>query len=126
MYKFYNHIPLSPLFILILILNICNLNLSTFYFIDLMLSAVKTLAELNQKITFIYVCSSGKDSEESRRTMWARVKGRTDNELLRLPFKAAYMFRPGLIIPANGVKSKMKSYQLIYDVMKPFNPRLAV
>lgn len=126
MYKFYNHIPLSPLFILILILNICNLNLSTFYFIDLMLSAVKTLAELNPKITFIYVCSSGKDSEESRRTMWARVKGRTDNELLRLPFKAAYMFRPGLIIPANGVKSKMKSYQLIYDVMKPFNPRLAV
>ncbi len=124
MYKFYNHIPLSPLFILILILNICNLNLSTFYFIDLMLSAVKTLAELNPKITFIYVCSSGKDSEESRRTMWARVKGRTDNELLRLPFKAAYMFRPGLIIPANGVKSKMKSYQLMYDVMKPFNPLL--
>ncbi len=91
-----------------------------------MLSAVKTLAELNPKITFIYVCGSRKDSEESRRTMWARVKGRTDNELLRLPFKAAYMFRTGLIIPANGVKSKMKSYQLMYDVMKPFNPRLAV
>ncbi|MDA1608696.1 hypothetical protein AB3H50_04875 [Bacillus pacificus] len=52
--------------------------------------------------------------------MWARVKERTDNELLCLAFKAAYMFRPGLIIPANGVKS----YQLMYDVMKPFNPLL--
>ncbi|PGD79791.1 hypothetical protein COM47_26755 [Bacillus wiedmannii] len=112
------------MFILILILNICNLNLSTFYFIDLMLSAVKTLAELNPKMTFIYVSGSGKDSAESGRTMWARVKGRADNELLRLPFKAAYMFRPGSIIPANGVKSKMKSYQLMYDVMKPFNPLL--
>ncbi|MGH0927713.1 hypothetical protein [Bacillus pacificus] len=81
---------------------------------------MKTLAELNPKMTFIYVSGSGKDSTESGRTMWARVKGRADNELLRLPFKAAYMFRPGLIIPANGVKS----YQLMYDVMKPFNPLL--
>lgn len=124
MYKILNPIPLSPFFILILILNIFNLNLSTFYFIDLMLSAVKTLAELNPKMTFIYVSGSGKDSAESGRTMWARVKGRADNELLRLPFKAAYMFRPRSIIPANGVKSKMKSYQLMYDVMKPFNPLL--
>ncbi|MDL2418859.1 hypothetical protein AVT_10365 [Bacillus tropicus] len=87
---------------------------------------MKTLAELNPKMTFIYVSGSGKDSAESRRTMWARVKGRTDNELLRLPFKAAYMFRPGLIIPANSVKLKTKSYQLMYDVIKPFNPSLAV
>ncbi len=91
---------------------------------DLTLSAAHTLAELNPNMTFIYVSGSGTDSTESGRTMWARVKGRTENELLRLPFKAAYMFRPGFIIPANGVKSKTKLYQLMYDVMKPFNPLL--
>ncbi|MEK4738908.1 hypothetical protein MHH66_21820 [Bacillus sp. FSL H8-0492] len=89
-----------------------------------MLSAAKTLAELNPKMTFIYVSGSGTDSTESGRTMWARVKRRTENELLRLPFKSVYMFRPGLIIPANSVKSKTKLYQLMYDVMKPFNPLL--
>lgn len=71
-------------------------------------------------MTFIYVSGSGTDSTESGRTIWAR----TENELLRLPFKSAYMFRPGLIIPANGVKSKTKSYQLMYYVMKSFNPLL--
>lgn len=91
---------------------------------DLTISAAKTLAKLNPGMTFIYVSGSGTDSTESGRTMWARVKGRTENELLRLPFKAAYMFRPGFIIPANGVKSKTKLYQLMYDVMKPFNPLL--
>ncbi|WP_257155455.1 hypothetical protein [Bacillus cereus] len=80
-----------------------------------MLSAAKTLAELNPNMTFIYVSGSGTDSTES---------GRTENGLLRLPFKSAYMFRPGLIIPANSVKSKTKLYQLMYDVMKPFNPLL--
>ncbi|HDR7622174.1 TPA: hypothetical protein QCX73_000886 [Bacillus mycoides] len=115
--------PLSLSFILILILNIWNENLSTFYSIvtyELTLSTAKTLAKLNPNMTFIYVSGSGTDSTESGRTIWAR----TENELLRLPFKSAYMFRPGLIIPANGVKSKTKSYQLMYDVMKPFNPLL--
>ncbi|MCQ6569035.1 hypothetical protein ACQVPJ_17450 [Bacillus mycoides] len=110
-----------------MILNIWNKNLSTFYSIvtyELTLSTAKTLAKLNSNMTFIYVSGSGTDSTESGRTIWARVKGRTENELLRLPFKAAYMFRPGLIIPANVVKSKTKSYQLMYDVMKPFNPLL--
>ena len=48
--------------------------------------------------------------------MWARVKGKTENALLKLPFKAAFMFRPGYIQPMKGVKSKVKMYQLIYDV----------
>ncbi|OOR05666.1 hypothetical protein BW900_16450 [Bacillus mycoides] len=111
------------MFILISILNIRNKNLSTFYSIvtyDLTLSTAKTLAKLNPDMTFIYVSGSGTDSTESGRTIWAR----TENELLRLPFKSAYMFRPGLIIPANGVKSKTKSYQLMYDVMKPLNSLL--
>ncbi|HFK1711088.1 MULTISPECIES: hypothetical protein [unclassified Bacillus (in: firmicutes)] len=115
------------MFILILILNIWNENLSTFYSIvtyELTLSTAKTLAKLNPNRTFIYVSGSGTDSTESGRTMWARVKERTENELLRLPFKSAYMFRLRLIIPANGVKSKTKLYQLMYDVMKPFNPLL--
>ncbi|MED1039147.1 hypothetical protein P4T62_10725 [Bacillus mycoides] len=109
------------MFILILILNIWNGNLSTFLVTyELTLSTAKTLAKLNPNMTFIYVSGSGTDSTESGRTIWAR----TENELLRLPFKSAYMFRPGLIIPANGVKSKTKSYQLMYDVMKSFNPLL--
>jgi hypothetical protein len=56
--------------------------------------------------------------------MWARVKGRTENALLRLPFKAAYMFRPGLIQPVQGVRSKTRSYQLIYAITKPLLPLL--
>jgi hypothetical protein len=56
--------------------------------------------------------------------MWARVKGKTENDLLRLPFKAAYMFRPGANIPMYGVKSKTKLYQVLYDFMKPFCPLL--
>lgn len=91
---------------------------------DITLSAAKTLARLNPQMTFIYVSGSGTDSSEKGRSMWARVKGKTENDLLHLPFKAAYMFRPGAIIPLNGVKSKTKLYQFFYDVMKPFYPIL--
>jgi uncharacterized protein YbjT (DUF2867 family) len=91
---------------------------------DITLSVAKTLAELNPQMTFIYVSGSGTDSSEKGRSMWARVKGKTENDLLRLPFKAAYMFRPGLIIPLHGVKSKTKLYQFIYGVMRPFYPLL--
>src|SRR5579863_3143827 len=61
------------------------------------LAAAQTLARLNPGMTFIYVSGMGTDSSEHGRTMWARVKGRTENALLRLPFHAAYMFRPGVI-----------------------------
>lgn len=91
---------------------------------DITLSAAKTLARLNPQMTFIYVSGSGTDSSEIGRSMWARVKGKTENDLLRLPFKAAYMFRPSAIIPMHGVKSKTKLYQFFYDLMKPFNPLL--
>ncbi|MGF7030803.1 uncharacterized protein YbjT (DUF2867 family) [Paenibacillus mucilaginosus] len=91
---------------------------------DLTLSAAETLAGLNPQMTFIYVSGSGTDSSESGRSMWARVKGETENALLRLPFKAAYMFRPGVILPVYGVTSKTKWYQTLYDVMKPLNPML--
>ncbi|SDX38347.1 NAD(P)H-binding protein [Paenibacillus sp. CF384] len=91
---------------------------------DLTLSVAKTLARLNSQMTFIYVTGRGTDSTEKGRSMWARVKGRTENELLKLPFKAAYMFRPGGIIPRHGVRSKTKLYQAIYILMRPFYPLL--
>ncbi|MEH7347149.1 NAD-dependent epimerase/dehydratase family protein [Bacillus sp. JJ1532] len=91
---------------------------------DITISVAKTLARLNPQLTFIYVSGSGTDSSEKGRSMWARVKGKTENVLLQLPFKAAYMFRPSVIIPLHGVKSKTKLYQLLYDVMKPLNSLL--
>jgi uncharacterized protein YbjT (DUF2867 family) len=91
---------------------------------DITLSVGNTLARLNPQMTFIYVSGSGTDSSEKGRSMWARVKGKTENDLLRLPFKAAYMFRPGAIIPLHGVKSKTKLYQFFYDFLKPFYPLL--
>ena len=56
--------------------------------------------------------------------MWARVKGRTENALLRMPFRAAYMFRPGFIVPMDGIASKTRSYQIFYDVLAPVLPLL--
>jgi uncharacterized protein YbjT (DUF2867 family) len=75
---------------------------------DLTLTIAQTLAALNPGMTFIYVSGAGTDTSERGRSMWARVKGRTENALLRLPFKAAYMFRPGAIQPLNGIRSKTK------------------
>ncbi|WP_419872813.1 NAD-dependent epimerase/dehydratase family protein [Candidatus Pristimantibacillus sp. PTI5] len=89
------------------------------------LSVAETLVRLNPQITFIYVSGSGTDSTERGRAMWARVKGKTENELLQFPFKAAYMFRPGLILPLHGVRSKTKLYQFLYNVLKPFYPSLS-
>lgn len=86
---------------------------------DLTLAAAQTLARLNPKMTFVYVSGAGTDSTEHGRTMWARVKGRTENALLRLPFKAVYLFRPGVIEPLNGAVSKTRSYRLFYAVARP-------
>jgi len=88
------------------------------------LAAAETLARLNPQMTFIYVSGAGTDSSEHGRSMWARVKGKTENALLRLPFKAAYMFRPGFIESVHGAKSKTGLYRLIYALSKPFMPLL--
>lgn len=82
---------------------------------DFTLSLANTLLDLNPEITFNYVSGQGTDSTEKGRIMWARVKGKTENDLLNLGFKHAYMFRPGAIIPLRGIKSRTKSYQFIYD-----------
>jgi uncharacterized protein YbjT (DUF2867 family) len=91
---------------------------------DLTMSVAKTLVRLNPAMTFIYVTGAGTDSSERGRSMWARVKGKTENDLLKLSFKRAYMFRPGGILPLHGVRSKTKLYQAVYTVMKPFYPML--
>jgi uncharacterized protein YbjT (DUF2867 family) len=91
---------------------------------DLTLAAAQPLARLNPGMTFIYVSGAGTDSTESGRSMWARVKGKTENALLRLPFKAAYMFRPGAIQPLHGITSKTKSYRILYAITKPILPLL--
>ncbi len=91
---------------------------------DLTLSVAQTVARLNSGMTFVYVSGAGTDSSERGRTMWARVKGRTENALLRLPFQAAYMFRPALIVPMHGVRSKTGWYRVLYALMTPFYPAL--
>jgi len=91
---------------------------------DFALAAAQTLVELNPHMTFIFVSGAGADSSESGRTMWARVKGKTENALLRLPFKAVYVFRPAAIQPLHGITSKTKAYQAFYTLTKPLLPLL--
>ena len=79
------------------------------------LALAKTLLDNNTEMTFNYVSGEGTYSSEKGRMMWARVKGKTENDLLKLGFKQAFMFRPGAIIPLRGIKSKTKSYQFFYD-----------
>jgi uncharacterized protein YbjT (DUF2867 family) len=86
---------------------------------DLTLAIAQILAPLNPGMTFIYVSGAGTDSTEQGRSMWARVKGRTENALLRLPFKAVYLFRPGVIQPLHGIRSKTLAYQRFYSIAAP-------
>jgi uncharacterized protein YbjT (DUF2867 family) len=88
------------------------------------MAAAEVLSRLNPMMTFIYVSGAGTDSSEHGRIMWARVKGRTENALLRLPFKAAYMFRPGVIEPLHGVRSKTPAYRIGYALVGPLLPLL--
>jgi uncharacterized protein YbjT (DUF2867 family) len=81
---------------------------------ELPLAAAAALVSVNPAMTFIYVSGAGTDASEQGSTMWARVKGKTENALLELGFKAVYLFRPGLIIPLNGVESKTRAYRLFY------------
>ena len=86
---------------------------------DLPIAAATVLARLNPPMTFTFVTGRGCDSTERGPVMWARVKGATENALLQLPFKAAYMFRPGVIQPMHGVRSRTPLYRAIYTVATP-------
>lgn len=91
---------------------------------DLALSVGRTLVRLNPEMAFVYVSGLGTDATEQGRVMWARVKGRTENALLALPFRTAVMFRPGVIQPVEGARSSTRWYRILYAVMAPLMPVL--
>jgi uncharacterized protein YbjT (DUF2867 family) len=86
---------------------------------DITLAAATTLARRNPQMVFIYVTGRGTDSTERGGLMWARVKGKTENDLLKLPFKAAYMFRPAGIQPLHGIRSRTPWVQATYLAAAP-------
>ncbi len=92
---------------------------------DLTLSAAKALSSLNPEMTFCYVSGTGTDSSEQGKIRWARVKGKTENDLLSLPFKQAFMFRPGFIRPITGLEKAYKVSKIIsplYPLLKKLFP----
>lgn len=89
---------------------------------DLTMHVAETLSRLNPDMTFCYVTGGGTDSTERGRSMWARVKGKTENDLLKLPFKRAYMFRPGYMHPTKGQKNVhkwAKPLTWLYPLLRP-------
>jgi hypothetical protein len=85
---------------------------------DLTMQAATTLAKLNPDMTFCYASGTGTDSTEQGRIMWARVKGKTENHLAKLPFKGEYSFRPGLMKPIKGQKN-VKPIMNVLGAMYP-------
>jgi hypothetical protein len=93
---------------------------------ELTMNVAKTFSQQNQGMVFCYVSGASTDSTEHGRVMWARVKGKTENELMKLPFKKAYMFRPGYMQPTPGLKNTQKMYQYIswmYPALHFFFPK---
>ncbi len=109
-------------------MGVSAMGLSELQYTQLTYDLTKKLAdvcfEINPELTFDYVSGTGTDTTEKGRQMWARVKGRTENYILAKGFAKAYMFRPGFIIPGNGIKSRTKLYQRIYTIIRPFFPLL--
>ncbi|WP_426102908.1 NAD-dependent epimerase/dehydratase family protein [Massilia sp. TSP1-1-2] len=91
---------------------------------DMTLAAAEVLARVNPRMAFVYVSGAGADSSETSKIMWERVRGKTENALLKLPFRAVYIFRPGMIQPLDGIKSKTAAYRIFYTLTKPLLPLL--
>jgi len=91
---------------------------------DLPVAAADTLARLNPGMTFCFVSGTGADSSEKGRVMWARIKGKTENYLRRLPFRT-YLFRPGYIQPMRGITSRTRAYRVFYALFAPLYPVLS-
>ena len=89
---------------------------------DLTVKVAQQLARIAPALVFVYVTGMGTDSSEHGRTMWARVKGRTENALLAMQFRGAYMFRPGFVQPVDGARSKTRWYRAIYATLGPLLP----
>jgi len=93
---------------------------------DLTMQAARTLSRLNPTMTFCYVSGSGTDSTEQGRLMWARVKGKTENDLMKLAFKSVYAFRPGFIKPIRGLKNAYGVSKVLgtaYPVLRTLFPK---
>lgn len=80
---------------------------------DFTLAAAKVLAR--PTMTFVFVSGTGADGD----AMWARVKRRTEEDLATLPFKDLYVFRPGLIVPLHGIRSRTRIYNIVYPILYP-------
>jgi uncharacterized protein YbjT (DUF2867 family) len=91
---------------------------------DLTLAAARSMVAVNPRMVFCYVSGTGTDGTASGRVMWARVKGETENALLGLGFRGAYMFRPGYIQPLRGVHSGTQWYQAAYNAIGVLYPVL--
>ncbi|MGO9481944.1 MAG: NAD-dependent epimerase/dehydratase family protein [Candidatus Kryptoniota bacterium] len=93
---------------------------------DLTMQAAETLSRLSPEMIFCYVSGEGTDGTGKGRLMWSRVKGKTENDLMKLPFKAAYMFRPGFIKPIRGLKNAYgvsRVLGLFYPVLRRLLPK---
>ncbi|WP_256757740.1 epimerase [Cohnella sp. WQ 127256] len=93
---------------------------------DLTIGVAKLLSELNPDMVFCYVTGAGTDSTERGKSMWARVKGKTENDLLKLPFRKAYMFRPGYMHPTKGARNTQRYYKVLswfYPALRRLFPK---
>ena len=90
---------------------------------DTTISFAKTLLQFNNNFVFTYVSGSHTDSSEKGRLMWARVKGKTENDLAKLPFKGEYNFRPGVMLPFPGQQNWKSAYKFLAEIFKVFSPR---
>ena len=86
---------------------------------DIAVAAAQVLVEKNPGMTFVFVSGQGTDSTEKGSVMWARVKGEAENAILALPFRAKYLFRPGVIKPMHGIQSRTASYRILYVLFSP-------
>ena len=96
---------------------------------DLTLNFARTVLVQNPGMVFCYVSGSGTDSSEKGRLMWARVKGRTENDLAKLTFKKAYNFRPGIMKPTAGLKNTLGFYKWIgwlIPIIRMFAPNAVI
>lgn len=85
----------------------------------------QTLSRLNTGMTFCYISGAGTDSTEKGMLKWARVKGKTENDLMKLPFKQALAFRPAFMLPIKGLKNTLPAYKYVtwlYPLVKPLFP----
>jgi len=96
---------------------------------DLTMSFAQTLCRLNPDMTFCYVSGAGTDSTEKGKMMWARVKGKTENDLMKLPFKAVYNYRPPFMLPTKGLKNTLPYYKYVtwlYPICRPLFPNFFI